>query len=55
MPACYLVKDMIVEEDGDGVVLGNVLETLAMHQQLSNKYILTLIHHQVFIKTITTS
>lgn len=50
MPVCYLVKDMIVEdEEGQ---LGSVLDTLAIHQQLSNKYILTLIHHQIFLKSV---
>lgn len=47
MPVCYLVKDMILQDDGDKNVdmLKNVLQTLMMHQQLTNKYLLSLIHH----------
>jgi hypothetical protein len=33
-------------------VLAGILETLSHHQQLNNKYILTLIHYEMFITTL---
>lgn len=33
-------------------MLASILETLSHHQQLNNKYILTLIHYEMFIKNI---
>ena len=42
----YLIKDMQVPPE-DHQNLNQIIEILSMHQELSNKYLLTLLHHEI--------
>lgn len=44
----YLIKNMAIEGNQEEREVQTILETLSMHQNLSSKYLLTLLHYEVY-------